>query len=193
MSELNLDPSSTALVLIDLQKGIVSGEAKPHPSGLVVENASKVADALRALGGTVVLVHVGFKDAKEQLAPNVDQPNPAGLPGPDWYKIVPELGPKEGDVVVFKRQWGAFYGTDLELQLRRRGIKTILLGGIATNFGVESTARDAWERGFEQIFIEDATSSRSAEGHEFTFKTIFPRLGRVRKTEEVVKALAPSG
>jgi len=189
MSQLALDPATTALVLIDLQKGIVGNPTQPNSSESVVSNAVKLADAVRKAGGTVVLVHVGFKDAKERLSPKTEDPAPGALPSPDWYEIVPELGPEEGDVVVFKRQWGAFYGTDLELQLRRRGVKTILLAGIATNFGVESTARDAWERGFEQVFIEDATSSRSAEGHEFTFKNIFPRLGLIRSTEEVLKAL----
>ena len=88
-----------------------------------------------------------------------------------------------------KRQWGAFYGTDLDLQLRRRGVKTIVLCGIATNFGVESTARDAWERNYEIIFAEDAMSSMEAESHHFAITRIFPRLGRVRSTEQVLAEL----
>lgn len=191
MSSLTIEASSTALVLIDLQKGIVGNFAQPHSADAVVSNAAKLADAVRANGGTVVLVHVGFLSEEEKLSPPVDEPMAGGgLPTPDWYEIVAELGPKKGDVVVFKRQWGAFYGTDLDLQLRRRGIKTILLGGIATNFGVESTGRDAWERGFEIIFVEDATSARSTEAHEFAFRTIFPRIGRVRSSGEVLKALS---
>ena len=84
---------------------------------------------------------------------------------------------------------GAFYGTDLDLQLRRRGLKTIVLCGIATEFGVESTARDAYERGYEQVFAEDAMTGRSAEGHANSITHIFPRMGRVRSTEEIVAAL----
>lgn len=189
MSQLKLDPATTALVLIDLQKGIVGNETTPHSSSTVVANAARIADAFRASGGTVVLVHVGFLHEKERLAQPTDEAAMGGKPAPGWMELVPEVGPKDGDVVILKRQWGAFYGTDLELQLRRRGIDTIVLGGIATNFGVESTARDAWERGFAIVFAEDAASSRSAEAHAFSFKNIFPRLGRVRSTEEVVKGL----
>ena len=94
----------------------------------------------------------------------------------DWSEIVPEIGPRSGDIVITKRQWGAFYGTALDLQLRRRGIRTLVFGGIATNFGVESTARDAYERGFEQVFVEDAMSGLTAEAHQFAITTIFPRI-----------------
>jgi nicotinamidase-related amidase len=74
------------------------------------------------------------------------------------------------------------------MQLRRRGIKTIVIGGIATNFGVESTARDAYERGYALVFVEDAMSALSDDGHQFAIANIFPRLGLVRSTEEVLKA-----
>jgi nicotinamidase-related amidase len=90
---------------------------------------------------------------------------------------------------VIKKQWGAFYGTDLELQLRRRGIRTIVLCGISTCFGVESTARNAFELGYEQVFVEDAMSSRSTAEHAHTVKNIFPRMGRVRSTDVVLAAI----
>ena len=86
-------------------------------------------------------------------------------------------------------QWGAFYGTELDLQLRRRGIDTILLAGISTNVGVESTARDAYERGYEQVFVEDAMAARSPDEHAHTIRTVFARIGRVRFTAEVLAAL----
>ncbi|HEX4632402.1 MAG TPA: isochorismatase family protein, partial [Gemmatimonadales bacterium] len=82
-----------------------------------------------------------------------------------------------------------FYGTALDLHLRRRGIRTIVLGGIATNFGVESTARDAFERNYELVFVEDAMAALTAEAHAFACQTIFPRIGRVRSTQEVCDAL----
>ncbi|MNL57819.1 Isochorismatase family protein YecD [compost metagenome] len=88
-----------------------------------------------------------------------------------------------------KRQWGAFYGTDLDLQLRRRGIKSVVLGGISTNIGVESTARAAWEHGYELVIAEDLCSAQNAEMHQFAFDNIFPRLARVRSTREIVAAL----
>ncbi len=144
--DLTLAPAHTALVVIDLQRGIAGAPTAPHPASDVVAHATAVAVALRAAGGTVVLVHVTpSADGKDALHPQTD--TPAWQPGPrpaDWAEIVPELGPEPGDLVITKRQWGAFYGTELDLQLRRRGIDTILLAGISTNVGVESTARDAY-------------------------------------------------
>jgi nicotinamidase-related amidase len=82
-------------------------------------------------------------------------------------------------------QWGAFHGTELDLQLRRRGIQTIVLGGLATNIGVESTARQAWEHGYAILLVEDATSSLSRELHDFAVKNIFPRLSCIVKAADI--------
>ena len=189
--DLTLTPARTAFVVIDLQRGIVGAPTAPHPAGDVVAHAAAVAVALRAAGGTVVLVHVTpSADSRDALRPQTD--TPAWQPGPrpqDWAEIVPELGPEPGDLVITKRQWGAFYGTELDLQLRRRGIDTILLAGISTNVGVESTARDAYERGYEQVFVEDAMAARSPDEHAHTIRTVFARIGRVRVTAEVLAAL----
>ena len=191
MPELSLDPKSTALVLIDLQKGITGYSTAPHSGPDVIANAVRIADRCRAVGATVVLVRVAFAaDGSDRLQTPTDAEVPSAPPAPGWSEIVPELGPKPGDIVVTKRQWGAFYGTDLELHLRRRGIKTIVIGGISTNFGVESTARDAWERAFAMVFAEDAMAARSGEEHTFAITKIFPRLGLVRSTGDVLKALA---
>jgi nicotinamidase-related amidase len=92
---------------------------------------------------------------------------------------------KPGDVLITKRQWGAFHGTELDLQLRRRGVGTMVLAGIATNFGVESTARQAWEHGYSVVIAEDATSSYSAEMHNFAVKFIFPRISRVVESADL--------
>jgi nicotinamidase-related amidase len=184
---LTLDPKTTALVVIDLQKGIASRNTAPHDAQTVVKNCARLADEFRKADATVVLVHVGYSpDNADRLRPQADMPPtiPAVLP-PEWSEFVPEIGPREGDVIITKRQWGAFYGTDLDLQLRRRGIDTIVLGGIATNMGVESTARDAYERNYGIVFAEDAMASFSAEMHGFAVGTIFPRIGRVRKTGEI--------
>ncbi|MDA8344981.1 MAG: hydrolase [Thermaerobacter sp.] len=191
MSDVQLNPERLALVVIDLQRGIVQMPTAPHSTATVVANASRLADACREQGGFVVLVHVGpSPDGRDALHPVSDQPALRRVaPAPGWDEIVPELGPKLGDHVVRKRQWGAFYGTDLDLQLRRRGIDTILLCGISTNYGVESTARDAYERGYQQIFVEDACSAMSAEDHEFAFRVTMGRIGRVRNTEEILAEL----
>lgn len=192
MDPLVLSPSECALVAIDLQRGIVQIPTAPRPASDVVANAARIAATMRQQGGVVVLVRVtASPDGKDALQPKVD---PATGQGPlsraaDWADLVPELKAHAGDIVITKRQWGAFYGTELDLQLRRRRIRTILLCGISTNIGVESTARDAYERGYDQIFVEDAIAARSAAEHEHTVTRIFPRIGRVRSTNEVVMAL----
>jgi nicotinamidase-related amidase len=190
MTDLSLDPKTTALVLIDLQNGITSRATAPHSSADVVSRAVQLADAFRARGATIVLVRVAFAaDDSDRLKMPIDAQVPAMPQSADWSEIVTVLGPKSGDVVITKHQWGAFYGTELDLHLRRRGIKTIVIGGISTNFGVESTARDAFERAFALVFVEDATSAMSAEGHNFAMKNIFPRLGLVRSTAAVLGAI----
>jgi nicotinamidase-related amidase len=191
MSELSFEPHSTAIVVIDLQKGIVGLEGSPHASKTVIANCAAILAAARSTGVQPFLVHVGFSpNGADALRVISDQPMRAsGQMPPDWTDLIPELNQQRADIEILKRQWGAFYGTGLELHLRRRNLSTIVLCGIATEFGVESTARDAYERGFEQIFAEDAMTGRSAESHENAVKCIFPRMGRVRSTAEIVDAL----
>ena len=190
--ETILDRKKTALVVIDLQKGITAMPTQPHEASQVIVNASKIAQAYRKNQMPVFLVRVAISpDSKEKLEPIVDGENSWAkmkLPA-DWSEIVPELGPEDGDVIVTKKQWGAFYGTELDLQLRRRKIDTIVLCGISTNIGVESTARFAFEYGFQQIFVEDAMSARSAQEHENSIKNSFPKMGRVRLTQDVLDSL----
>lgn len=186
---LNIDKINTALVVIDLQKGIVGRQTAPYDPKTVAENVAKLADAFRKNRMPVFLVHVSASDA-DRLKPIADEHMPSyqSLPK-DWAEIIPELGPKEGDIVITKRQWGAFYGTELDLQLRRRKIETIVLCGISTNMGVESTARFAYEYGYQQIFAEDAMSAMSAEAHKASVNFAFRRMGRVRLTEEILKSM----
>ena len=196
MSDLILNPAECAVVVIDLQRAIVALPTVPHPAEEVVRNAARLAEAQRAGGGLVVLVRVSpGPDGRDALRPTLDPgaPQPsAAMRAPGAAEIVPELAGHSEDLVVTKRQWGAFYGTELDLQLRRRGIRTIVLCGISTNIGVESTARDAYERAYDQLFVEDAMAARSAAEHEHTLTRIFPRIGRVRRTADVVAALQQS-
>jgi nicotinamidase-related amidase len=183
-----LDPKTTALVLIDLQNGIVSNpQLRPRPGTDVVANAIPVAERFRAAGAPVVLVFAKFaKDYADMPSRNVDQPMqlpPGGLPD-EWSDFVEGIEGK-GDLKVHKRHWGAFHGTDLDLQLRRRGIGTIVLGGISTNIGVESTARAAWEHGYDLQIVEDLCAGPGDEAHNFAFTTIFPRISHVIKSEAI--------
>lgn len=192
MAELNLDRQKTALVIIDLQKGIVGSPKEPRSAEEVVGNARKLVDAFRKNSMPVFFVRVTPSgDMKDRLSPQTDAA-PGGWHGmpEDWAELVKELDVRDTDFVITKRQWGAFYGTELDLQLRRRGIDTIVLCGISTNIGVESTARYAFELGYQQVFAEDAMTCGSKEEHENTVKYTFSRIGRIRSSEEVVKALA---
>jgi nicotinamidase-related amidase len=188
----SIDKSSTALVVIDLQKGITGRPAEPHDAATVVANAASLAHAFRTNGMPVFLVRVATSpDGKDRLNPVIDGENPwATMKMPsDWSEIVPELGPEAGDIVITKKQWGAFYGTELELQLRRRNIAAIVLCGISTGIGVESTARFAYEYGFQQIFAEDAMAAQSLALHRHTVRYIFPRIGRVCSTADILADL----
>ena len=186
-----MTPSTTALVLIDLQQGILARALAPHSADTVAKNAAALLSAARAAGLTVVLVRVGFHaDGRDRLQPPVDRPMPAGPMPPNWLEFIPAIVPAPSDLLVLKHQWGAVHGTDLDTQLRRRGIQTVILGGVATNMGVESTARDLWELGYQLIFAEDAMTSRSAEMHSFAVKQVFPMIGQVRSAEQILEMFA---
>ncbi len=185
-----LDPGASALVLIDLQRGIVGMPVAPRDGAAVVRNAGRLLEAFRGTGALVVLVRVSFSaDGGDMLSQPRDVTWSAANRPADWDELLPELGVTDRDLVITKRQWGAFYGTPLDMQLRRRGIRSIVIGGISTNMGVESTARDAFERGYHLVFAEDAMAATSAEAHRFACEQIFPRIGQVRSTDEVVRAI----
>jgi nicotinamidase-related amidase len=176
----------TALVLIDLQAGIVAMQTA-HPAGEVVRRAAALAEAFRARGLPVVLVHV------EGVAPGRSEESLriSSFP-PGWTEFVPELGRQPGDIVVSKRTWGAFTGTDLEAKLRGAGVTQIVVAGIATSAGVESTARHAHELGFHVTLAVDAMTDRSEEAHAHSVTRIFPRIGETGTTEEIIGLLARS-
>jgi nicotinamidase-related amidase len=186
---LSIDKKRTCLVVIDLQKGITAMPTQPYDTKTVITNAAKLARAFRENQMPVFLVHV-VRSQETMLHANVDETGPPRTEMPkDSADIVPELGPESTDVLITKRQWGAFYGTDLDLRLRRGGLDTIVLAGIATTYGVESTARFAYEYGYQQIFAEDAMSDRSAEAHKNAVEFVLKRIGRVRKTSEILQCL----
>ncbi|MCK1968654.1 hydrolase [Franconibacter sp. IITDAS19] len=187
---LKLNAATTALVVIDLQEGILPFAGGPHSADDVVSRAARLAEKFRAHKAPVVMVRVGWsKDFGEALKQPVDAAVTAHALPDEWWHYPVALGKRDSDIEVTKRQWGAFYGTDLELQLRRRGIDTIVLCGISTNIGVESTARNAWELGFSLVIAEDACSAATREQHQGSMTHIFPRIARVRTTEEILAAL----
>ncbi len=188
-----LDPRTTALVLIDLQEGILPYARAPRTGEAVLAASAQLIARFRDRRAPIVFVRVGpSPDFGDALKQSVDQPTAipeSGLPA-NWWTFPDVLEVGERDLLITKRQWNAFYGTELDLQLRRRGIRTIVLGGISTNIGVESTARAAFERNYSLVLVEDAMSCASAEQHEASVRFIFPRLGHVRKTEDVLAAMS---
>jgi len=177
-----LDPN-TALVVIDLQKGIVALPAA-DVVGPVVAHSVALATAFRRHGLPVVLVNVtGGAPGRAEQSRSL-----AGLPE-GWADLIPELDRQPDDVLVTKRTWGAFTGTDLEAQLRRRGVTQIVLTGVSTSAGVESTARHAHELGFNVTLAIDAMADTSPDAHANSVSRIFPRLGETGTTEEILALL----
>jgi nicotinamidase-related amidase len=188
---LSLNPKTSALALIDLQKGVMGMPLAPHGAAEVIGASARLGAALSRAGGVVAPVRVAFSpDGADRLRQEVDRPNPAASLPPDWSELVAEIAALPAAFVIVKRQWGAFHGTELDLQLRRRGVDTIVLTGVATNFGVESTAREAWQLGYSVVVAEDAVSSVSEAMHRFSIENTLPRLARVRSTAEILAALA---
>lgn len=182
MAVTTLDPK-TALIVIDLQKGIVSLSAA-SPVDQIVKRASALADGFRRHGLPVVLVNVaGGAPGRTEHARSAAQP-PAG-----WADLVPELNQQPEDHTVTKRTWGAFMNTDLAEHLTRQGVTQVVLAGVATSIGVESTARQAYERGFNVTLAIDAMTDRDLDAHANSIARIFPRLGETGTTQEILERL----
>ena len=176
--------STSALVVIDLQKGIV-GMATVHPASEIVARAAQLARAFRDRGLPVVLVNVSG------AAPGrTDAGRPKFSFPPDWTDLVPELEQHPEDHLVTKQRWGAFLGTNLDEYLRGRGATQIVLAGVATSIGVESTARSAYDLGYNVALVVDAMTDRDGDAHRHSVEKIFPRLGETATTEDVLKLLS---
>ena len=179
-----LDPK-TALVVIDLQKGL-SAYPVVHPMAGVVANARRLADAFRAADLPVVLVTVAFSpDGRDALQPRAEVKRTLAMP-PGFSDVVPELEGGAEDLRITKRQPNAFYGTELDLQLRRRHVTGIVLVGVSTSIGVDGTARAAHERGYNVTFAVDAMTDIDAGLHETITTKIFPRLGELDTTDAIL-------
>ena len=185
-----LDPR-TALVLIDLQKGITALKTET-PADVIVERSAQLARAFRERNLPVVRVRVAFSpDGGDVLRARVDAPPPTARPA-DWAELREEIGSGPTDILITKRQWDAFFGTELDLQLRRRKMTGIVLAGISTSIGVESTARHGRELDYQIAIASDAVTDMVREAHENSLTRIFPRLGQVDTTASIIGALTPN-
>ena len=172
-----------ALLVVDLQKGIV-GLATAHSMADVVKNAARLADVFRSHSLPVVLINVdGGAPGRTEQSRRISE-FPAG-----WTDLIPELNRQPGDHLVTKRTWGAFTNTDLERHLRQLGVTQVVIAGVATSIGVESTARYANELGFNVTLAVDAMTDMNAEAHHNSLTRIFPKLGETGTTRQIVDLL----
>lgn len=178
-----LDPN-TALIIVDLQKGII-GLPGLHAIGDVIGHARALADAFRARGLPVVLVTVaGTAPGRTEQPPRQTGSLPDG-----WTDLIPELDRQPGDIVVTKRSWGAFANTGLEPRLKALGVTQLVILGVATGTGVEATARQAYEHGFNVTLAIDAMTDPRAEAHDYSIRNIFPRLGETGTSKAIIDLL----
>jgi len=182
MSLTTLDPR-VALIVVDLQRGIVAIPAA-HPVGEVLMHARELADAFRRQGLPVVLVKAGGLPPGRTERPRRFAQLPAG-----WDELVPELDRQPGDHIVVKQQWGAFTNTGLKDFLDASGITQVVIAGVSTSIGVESTARQAHEFGFNVTLALDAMTDSSPEAHFNSSTRIFPRLGETGSAGEIITLL----
>jgi nicotinamidase-related amidase len=168
MTVTALDPQS-ALIVVDLQKGIV-GLPLLHPIDDIVKRTGVLLDAFRQRHLPVVLVNV------------------AGV-APGWTDLIPELNQQPSDIAVTKHTWGAFPSTNLDSQLKARGVTQVVIVGVATGTGVESTARQAYELGYNVTLAVDAMTDRISEAHDYSIKKVFPRLGETGTTAEILRLM----
>ena len=178
--------AKTALIVIDLQQGIVPRPLRP-PMDAVVANAAALAEAFRTRGLPVVLVNVAG------VAPGRTEQPPRRLELPaGWTDLIPELNRQPQDHVVTKHTRGAFTRTDLDAHLRSLGVTQVVIVGVATASGVEITAHHAYELGFNVTLASDAMTDPRAEAHVYSLGQVFPRIGETGTTQEIIGLLGRS-
>ncbi|MFF5499802.1 isochorismatase family cysteine hydrolase [Streptomyces aquilus] len=183
MSITAVDPK-TALIVVDLQKGIV-GLPLAHPAEGVLDRNAELLQAFRRRGLPVVLVNVaGGPAGRNDLGASFPDPTK------EWTELVPELGTGENDHLITKHSRSAFTNTGLTEWLRERGVTQVVVTGIATSSGVESTARDAHERNFHVTVPVDAVTDTDGAAHDHTIAKIYPRIAETGTAKEVLAALA---
>lgn len=173
--------SKVALIIIDLQKGITS-MATAHDSAGVIGNSAELAKIFRHYSLPVILVNVtgGASGRTEQVIGSGERPA-------NWSVLVPELNEHENDIKVTKKTWGAFHNTPLDDHLKKLGTTQVVITGIATSAGVESTARSAHEHGYNVVLAVDAMTDMNKEAHDNSVQRIFPRIGETGTTQDIIE------
>ncbi len=190
--KFELDAGTTALIVIDLQEGILSPEPVPYGRDEIIGRAAALGRAFTAARGPIMLTTTdfapGYADAPRGQADTPWALPKAGLPT-GFARLVPEIDALPATVRITKRQMSAFFGAELDLQLRRRRCETVVICGVATNFGVEATARTAFDLNYNVIIAADACGSVAPGLHAFAVENILPRIARIRDTTEIIGAI----
>jgi len=179
--------SKTALVLIELQKMVVSRALAPFTAGHIIKNSVSLVSAFRKAGLPIVVVNV--IPAQRTVPLRSDTKMPVMQFQKEWVDIIPEIAVHPDDILITKHTWSAFYNTPLDEELQKRGVTGIVLAGVATSIGVEGSARGAYERGYNITFACDAMSDTNEKAHENSLTVIFPRIGEVDSTKAILEYL----
>lgn len=183
MPVTTLDPK-TALIVVDLQQGVI-GLPFIHPIAQVINRTRSLLEAFRRNALPVVLVNVaGRAPGRTEQLPRLQ------APAAGWTELIPELDRQPTDILVTKQTWGAFANTDLEARLKQKGVTQVVITGVATGTGVESTARQAYELGFNVTLAIDAMTDARPEAHAYSLTHVFPRLGETGTTQQIIDLLA---
>jgi nicotinamidase-related amidase len=193
MRRFTLHPSSTALVLVDLHYGTLTMPVQPYGAAQIIRNATAIGRGFEAVGAMIVLTHLA--------CPRMSRPDEISgelssmtcdLGPPGWSEFTPAVRSLRADLILAKRKWSAFEGTDLDSQLRRRRITTLVIAGLTTNIAVEFTARDAWQRNYAVIVAEDAVASIDSAFHRFSVERVLPQVATVCATAQILRACSRS-
>jgi nicotinamidase-related amidase len=181
MAITQIDPVA-ALIVIDLQKGITA--MAPERAPAVVANSAKLIEAFRSRNLPVVLVNVAG------VAPGrTCTPRHTGTFPPDWAQLEADLNQQPSDILITKKSFCAFINTALDEELKKRNVTEVVFCGVATSIGIESSARSAYDLGYNVAFVEDAMTDLRPDAHKHSIEVFFPRIGEIDSTENTLKLL----
>ena len=201
-------PSRTAVILIDLQNDIIRNPNGPFYGAIaeqvrnrqVVERVVRLTDQARAAGALIFFITVVRRQDYQDVVNQINEFVAAGkapppkqqvslVEGTTGAQLVDELKPQPADYVLVKKRRNAFHQTELDFHLRARNITTVAIGGVATDLGVENTVRDAWDRDYNVIVLDDISVAVPPAAHDYAISNVFPRMARIMNTERFLAEL----
>jgi nicotinamidase-related amidase len=198
-----IEPSTTAVVLIEYQNDFTSDGGVLHQAVAAVmdatgmlANTKRVADTARAAGATVMHAPITFAKGYHEISSHPYGILKGVVDGQAFVKdtwgaaIVDDLAPHDGDIVIEgKRGLDTFASTNLDFILRSKGITTIVLGGFLTNCCVESTMRSGYENGYQVITLSDCVAATSPEEHDNALRYDYPMFSQPMTSAEFIEAI----